>query len=96
MGRKKKEPDKLAQDAAAALAAGMTYGKWKAMQSVQEKKEEEPLPPGRKICPWCNKPFEPPHLQRKYCCDKCKEEALREYHRKRHQRKKQEKILSKL
>ena len=28
----KKEPDKLAQDAAAARAANMSYGKWKAMQ----------------------------------------------------------------
>ena len=32
MSRKTNEPDKLAQDAAAALAAGMSYGKWKAMQ----------------------------------------------------------------
>ena len=32
MAKKKKEMDKLAKDAAAALAAGMSYGRWKAMQ----------------------------------------------------------------
>ena len=30
MAKKKREPDNLAKDAAAALAAKMSYGKWKA------------------------------------------------------------------
>ena len=44
MGRKKKEPDRLAQDVSKAIAAGMSYGKWKAMQDttvVGEKKLPE-------------------------------------------------------
>lgn len=46
MAKKKKEMDNLAKDAAAALAAGMSYGKWKAMQEqpeVREKKKRRPL-----------------------------------------------------
>ena len=31
---KKKAPDKLAQEVSQALAAGMSYGKWKATQPV--------------------------------------------------------------
>lgn len=40
---KKKEPDKLAQDAAKALAAGMSYGRWKAMQPQAKPKENDSL-----------------------------------------------------
>ena len=58
--RKKKEMDNLAKDAAAALAAGMSYGKWKAMQDrpvVIEKKEE--TPDGWKVCPHCGTSYKP-------------------------------------
>ena len=58
MMAKKKEMDNLAKDAAAALAAGMSYGKWKAMQDnpvVIEKKEV--LREGWKVCPVCGKKF---------------------------------------
>lgn len=56
---KKKEMDKLAKDAAAALAAGMSYGKWKAMHgnTMPEKKEE--IPDGWKVCPRCGKLYKP-------------------------------------
>ena len=41
MAKKKKELDKLAKDAAAALAAGMSYGRWKAMQDFPVVIEKE-------------------------------------------------------
>lgn len=80
MGRKKKEPDKLAQDAAAALAAGMTYGKWKAMQDqpvVIEKKETE-IPDGWITCKRCGKPFKPYSKKQLYCEAGCQKEAQSE------------------
>lgn len=51
---KKKEMDNLAKDAAAALAAGMSYGKWKAMQDPVKIEEPNPdeIPEGYKICEW--------------------------------------------
>ena len=37
---KKKEMDNLAKDAAAAKAAGMSYGQWKAMQEERDRRKE--------------------------------------------------------
>ena len=70
----RKEPDKLARDAAAALAAGMTYGKWKAMQGPFEIKPETGLPKGWKKCVWCNTPFKP-HPNQIYCDWRCQRQA---------------------
>lgn len=39
MAKKNNKPDKLAQEAAQAKAAGMSYGKWKAMQQPEVKPE---------------------------------------------------------
>lgn len=84
MARKKKEPDKLAQDAAAALAAGMSYGKWKAMQDkpvVIEKKADE-LEPVKKICKYCGKPFIPRSYRSQLYCDiYCQQEEKKERNR---------------
>ena len=65
---KKKEPDKLARDAAAALAAGMSYGKWKALQDnpVPQKKVDG-IPEGWKACKRCGKLFKPKAKTQKYC-----------------------------
>ena len=86
MARKKKEMDKLAQDAAAALAAGMSYGKWKAMQDkpvVIEKKKDE-LEPVKKICKYCGKPFIPRSYRSQLYCDiYCQQEAKKEREHKR-------------
>lgn len=78
MGKKKKEMDNLAKDAAAALAAGMSYGYWKAMQDkpvVIEKKEE--IPEGWKVCPHCGKEFKPSQKGSKqiYCELGCQKAA---------------------
>ena len=81
---KKKEPDKLAQDAAAALAAGMSYGRWKALQEnpVPEKKEDG-LPEGWKLCKRCGKPFKARKTQ-VYCEISCQRETVIENDREKH------------
>lgn len=97
---KKKEPDKLAQDAAAALAAGMSYGRWKAMQgtTVPEKKVEE-NPADWQACPHCGKLFKKKKGSRKiYCEPNCqmaanqerRKEKQKEYYRAYQERKRAE------
>lgn len=98
---KKKEMDKLAKDAAAALAAGMSYGKWKAMQDKPVVVEPKPgeLPEGWRICEWCGKPYKPySRRAQKYCELRCQQAAsyarrdrakYAEYHR-THMAKKRE------
>ena len=74
---KKKEMDNLAKDAAAALAAHMSYGKWKAMQdnSVAVKKKDE-IPESWKVCPHCGKSFKPTKgTPQKYCEMFCQQQA---------------------
>ena len=74
MARKKKEMDNLAKDAAAALAAGMSYGKWKAMQ--EEGAIERKLPKGWRVCLHCGKPFKPTgNSIQKYCEYVCQRAA---------------------
>ena len=48
--------DNLAKDAKSARGAGMSYGKWKAMQPVVEFGESK-LPDGWRRCVVCGKPF---------------------------------------
>ena len=89
MARKKK-PDKLAQDVSKAIAAGMSYGRWKAMQPpVTEEKE---LPKGWKICPQCGKRFRSSQ-GKKYCEAYCRNMAYydkeREIERIRYHKKKE-------
>lgn len=72
---KKKQMDRLSRDAAAAKAAGMSYGKWKALQP---KYEPKPLKPkGRKevTCQFCGKVFyQSDNRHRKYCSE-CRHDA---------------------
>lgn len=72
----KKKLDKLATDAQKALAAGLSYGKWKAMQAPV-KIEEKPLPEGWKKCEYCGKPFKKFGSQR-YCELGCRTEAYKQ------------------
>lgn len=70
---KKNEPDKLAQDAAAARAAGMTYGKWKALQPVVPI-EPKLIPPAKETrrCVVCGVEFVGNVSKRKkYCSIYC-------------------------
>ena len=48
--------DNLAREAMLARQAGMSYGKWKALQPPQEERPKE-LPKGWKKCECCGKPF---------------------------------------
>ena len=48
--------DVLAMEAMLAKQAGMSYGRWKAMQEPQEPKEKE-LPDGWLKCERCGQPF---------------------------------------
>ena len=73
---KKKEMDKLAYENHLALAAGMSYGKWKAMQNPV-KIEPKKLPIGieTKKCPWCGVEFFSGDHKTKYCSKRCKQLA---------------------
>lgn len=93
---KKKEMDNLAKDAAAALAAGMSYGKWKALhpQTVEEKAESDEVPDGWKVCKHCGKYFKPRKPGQRYCDIQCQRETERirdrEYKRKQAEKKRAE------
>ena len=99
---KKKEMDNLAKDAAAAKAAGMSYGQWKAMQynPVVIKKKDE-IQEGWKVCPHCNQPFKPSQQGSKqiYCELTCQRETQKERYmvngkNKEYQRRYKEKKLA--
>lgn len=85
MDEKKKKPDKLARDAAAAKAARMSYGKWKAMQKPA--KVEKKIPDGWQVCQYCGKPFKPKTKRKqKYCDVGCQKSALYERNKKKQER----------
>ena len=77
MAKKNKEPDKLSQDAAAAIAAGMSYGKWKSLQSpVKVEKVEKKIPDGWRVCEYCGKLYKPKtYRPQKYCEPYCGQQA---------------------
>ena len=69
MGKTHDKPvDNLARNALLATQAGMSYGKWKAMQPVAEPKLKE-LPEGWRLCR-CGKAFTG-RANKKYCCPEC-------------------------
>lgn len=74
MGRHKK-PDKLTQENAQALAAGMSYGKWKALHPVSvEEKLSKPYYNIKK-CAFCGFEFRSDSGKKVYCSDSCREKA---------------------
>lgn len=78
MARKKK-PDKLSQEVAQALACGMSYGKWKAMQDPVKIEKKDVVPDGWRVCEWCKKPFKPTTRRyQAYCEPYCRNEAYKE------------------
>lgn len=72
---RQKMPDRLTQEVSMAIAASMSYGKWKAMQQPV-KVEEKPIPKGWKKCEYCGKPFKPKCSQ-KFCDMYCREQAYK-------------------
>ena len=78
-----KKKDKLAQDVSKAIAANMSYGKWKAMQEHPVKAKEE-IPEGWKVCLWCGKPYKPKTRRTQFYCEAvCQREAQIERDRQR-------------
>ena len=74
---RKKEPDKLAQEVSQALAAGMSYGKWKALQPViPPPPKKQPVGLKTQVCAFCGCEFvNSDNIQRKYCGDVCRGRA---------------------
>ena len=63
--------DNLARNAMLAKEAGMSYGRWKAMQ--EPVKPEKKTPEGWIPCKHCGEPFNPgKYRTKKYCCDECR------------------------
>lgn len=88
--------DRLAMNAMLARQAGMSYGKWKAMQEpVQIVKPD--CPEGWVKCEYCGKPFKKFGGKKRFCDIYCRERAYyekgkvikREYTRKYRERKKE-------
>ena len=76
---KKKEMDKLAWENAQALAAHMSYGKWKAMQNPVKIVKEEEIPEGWSKCQHCGRAFKPTIKRpQKFCDYVCRREAYAE------------------
>lgn len=86
-----KQPDKLTQDNSAAIAAGMSYGQWKAMQPsvpIAPRKPEKGYT--EHVCEHCGCTFV--RYDKKpvrYCGEKCKnaQAYLREKERKNNREK---------
>ena len=67
--------DNLARNAMLARQAGMSYGKWKALQPVVTPDRKE-LPEGWRVCANCGKEFKG-RSNKKYCNPDCKYENRR-------------------
>lgn len=76
---KKREPDNLAMDAAAALAAGMSYGKYMALRykPVQKPAPKKEEPEGDRVCKICGTPFFAIRWNQLCCCKECSYENTR-------------------
>ena len=79
--------DNLARNAFMARQAGMSYGKWKAMQPIVPvvKKETEETKK-MKVCPRCGEKFVPNrfNVRQKYCNTVCQRAAYYENNKAKH------------
>lgn len=74
---RRKNMDLLTQDARAAKAAGLSYGKWRLQRWLRgdiEKITVPKKPEGLKECPWCGTLFKPKRNQQ-YCDFNCQRAA---------------------
>lgn len=100
--RRRKPKDNLTLDAMDAIAAGMTYGKWKALHpetkeanesrlakpEPQQKRQHNELPRVYEyICRGCGKKFTTNQKTRKYCDDRCKDRKNKADYRVAHPKK---------
>ena len=72
--------DNLARNTMLAKQAGMSYGKWKAMQPLV-KKIPVVIPDGWKPCEFCGKPFKRTQ-GRRFCDIGCRNQAYAEKNKK--------------
>lgn len=78
--------DRLARNAMLARQAGMSYGKWKAMQPVVPiVKEEKEIPENWKTCPVCGTRF-PPKSNKRFCNYEC-QHKVQEKHKYEYKKK---------
>ena len=76
--------DNLARDAFLARKAGMSYGKWKAMQPIAPKKEKV-IPEGWRKCKGCGIAFKPNRGNHVYCEIECRARDWARKHKEVHQ-----------
>lgn len=76
-GEQKVANEKLSQDVAAARSAGLSYGKWKALQNeeqIKPKKVPVELPRLKRTCEHCGKVFyKEDRKAKRFCCVSCRE-----------------------
>ena len=65
---------KIIDEAAMAKAAGLSYGKWKALQPVSV---AVGVPEGWKACEYCGELFRIGKKFKKFCCHECCKKAQR-------------------
>ena len=65
--------DNLARDMVLAKQAGMSYGKWKALQPIAPAKKKD-IPEVLSTCEWCGKPFAAKKNKR-FCGSSCSDKA---------------------
>lgn len=78
----KKKMDKLSQEVAMALAAGMSYGKWKAMQAPAKITPKTDMPEGWRKCEWCGTWYKPKTKRPQKFCELSCQVNCREARRK--------------
>lgn len=90
------KPDKLSQEVSMAIAAGMSYGKWKASQpvvqpvAVDKMETADGKPKKTLVCPHCKKVFVPNMGNQRFCEPFCQKEDYKERQRKEKQKRKGE------
>lgn len=71
---KGKPMDNLARNAMLAKQAGLSYGKWKALQPIVPIVKKKEIPKGWKTCEHCGKIFKTKKAQR-FCEVYCRQQA---------------------
>ena len=74
----KKPPDKLSIESSKAIAAGMSYGKWKALHGDEVTEEEKKVTEDVLLCKYCGNPIYDDNgigRGRKYCTRTCADKA---------------------
>ena len=66
--------DNLARNAMLAKQAGLSYGKWKALQPIAPIVKKKEIPAGWKPCEYCGEAFKPKRGQR-FCQVHCRQQA---------------------